>query len=245
VAHIHGGDRAEGVADEAMRHAISKLAHLHLAASRQSRERLIRMGEPARSVLHTGSPAVDGLAAVAASPAAPAILVMQHPIGAGDAQESRWFRATTRATVAAARSLGASVALFAPNHDPGHAGIRRAMREPGLAIIEHLPREAFLSMLKGCRVIVGNSSAGLIEAAALRVPCVNVGPRQAGRERAGNVVDCGYGIAPVRAAIARALRLDLGRLRHPYGDGHAGERIAEALATIPLDAVPVRKRNSY
>src|SRR5690606_26747117 len=104
---------------------------------------------------------------------------------------------------------------------------------------------AFLSLLAGARAIVGNSSAGLIEAAVLKVPCVNIGPRQAGREKPANVVDCDYGEQNARRALKRALRLDLRRMRHPYGDGRAGERIANRLATIDLDAAPLRKRNAY
>ena len=100
-------------------------------------------------------------------------------------------------------------------------------------------------MLKGAAVIVGNSSAGLIEAAALRTPCVNVGPRQGGRQRPANVVDCDYGRANVEAAIRRALDLDLRSNRHPYGSGRTGPAVAELFAAVDLDAIPIRKRNRY
>lgn len=242
LAHIHGGDRAEGVADEAMRHAISKLAHLHLAATGQSRKRLIKMGERAEHVWNVGSPAVDGLDRVLAVWPVDGprdTVVLQHPIGASDRDEERWMRGTLRAVGALDRVL-----LITPNSDPGTAGIRRACKiHPHGS--HHLIRSDFLEHLKGARAIVGNSSAGLIEAAVLKVPCVNIGPRQAGRERAANVVDCEYGEANVRRALAKALKLDLRRIRHPYGDGRTGERIAELLATIDLDAVPLRKRNAY
>lgn len=239
LGHIHGGDRAEGVADEAMRHAISKLAHVHFAATAQSRRRLIRMGESPTTVFNAGSPSIDALKHVTPDPEAPELLIMQHPIGAADEQEHAWMDATLRATAKRGRLV------FAPNHDPGCGGIRRAIADHRIAPIEHLPRDRFLSLLAGAGAIVGNSSAGLIEAAALRTACVNIGPRQGGRESPSTVIDCGYGVGTVRGACKAALALDTRRLRHPYGRGDAGKRIADLLAALPLDAVPVRKRNTY
>jgi UDP-hydrolysing UDP-N-acetyl-D-glucosamine 2-epimerase len=240
IAHLHGGDRAEGVADEAMRHAVSKLAHVHLAATAQSRRRLIRMGEDAAAVFNVGSPAADGLRDIEPADDAPDVIVLQHPIGAEDTQEAQWMAATLRAIARRRTRL-----VMAPNHDAGARGIRRALRAARDDVVEHLPRRRWLSVLAGAKVIVGNSSAGLIDAAILRTPCVNIGPRQGGREKPANVIDCDYGQRPVRAAIDRALQLDLRRMRHPYGDGRSGRRIAERLAAIDLHRVPLRKRNTY
>jgi len=240
VAHVHGGDRAEGVADEAMRHAITKLAHIHLPATADSRRRILRMGEHGDHVHRVGSPAIDGLKAVRPAPDAPRAIVLQHPIGADIEAERRGMAETLAAT----RSLQPRLVL-APNGDPGCAGVRAAIADAGIEPIEHLPRPRFLALLKGAGVIVGNSSAGLIEAAALRTPAVNVGPRQAGRHRPRHVVDCDYGRANVEAALRRALTLDLAGLRHPYGPGRTGPSIADLLASIDLDAIPLRKRNRY
>lgn len=240
LAHIHGGDRAEGVADEAMRHAVSKLAHLHFPATAQSRRRLARMGESPHWIFNVGSPAMDGLDAVKPDPAAaqPYIIVMQHPIGAGEADEARWMRATLAAIPRATEKV-----VLAPNSDPGREGIRAALSD--VNVVDHLPRPRFLSLLKGARAIVGNSSAGLIEAAALRVPCVNVGPRQAGREKPANVIDCDYGKIHVQRALKQASSLDLRRMKHPYGDGKTGRRIASLLGSVDLAQLPPRKRNTY
>ncbi len=240
LAHIHGGDRAEGVADEAMRHAISKLAHLHFAATPRSRSRLIRMGEPNGLVYDLGSPAADGLKNVQAASGGPRIIVAQHPIGATDAQEQRWMTWTLEAV-----GTGDDVLVIGPNDDPGAPGIRAAIDKAGPRNVDHMPRETFVAMLAGAKVIVGNSSTGLIEAAILKTACVNVGPRQAGRETCGNAIACDYGKANVNAALDKALRLDLRRLRHPYGGGRTGRRIADLLATIDLNKVPLRKRNTY
>ncbi len=239
VAHLHGGDRAAGVADEAMRHAISKLAHLHFPATARSQQRLIRMGEPRERVFCVGSPAAHGLGQLQPAHDAPDLIVVQHPIGASDDDERCWMDQTLAAT------KGFSRLVMASNSDPGSGGIRRALRSSRVKVIDHLPRAEFLSVLAGAQAIVGNSSAGLIEAAVLGRPCVNVGPRQDGREKPGNVIDCGYGQRSVRVAIRKALSLDLRRMRHPYGDGHTGQRIAHLLSTLDLTEVPTHKRNAY
>lgn len=239
LAHVHGGDRAEGLADEAIRHAVSKLAHIHFPATAQSRKRLIRMGEAPGLIHRVGSPAVDGLNVIEPADDAPELIVMQHPVGESDPIEASRMRATLSAT------RGYQRLVMMPNLDPGGEGIRRAIRGARVKPIEHLPRDRFLSLLKGVRAIVGNSSAGLIEAAALRVPCVNIGPRQAGREKSHNVIDCGYGKESIARSISKALRLDLRRMRHPYGNGQTGQRIADLLARADLQIVPLRKLNTY
>jgi len=239
LAHIHGGDRAEGVADEAMRHAISKLAHLHFAATAQSAKRLTRMGEHKAHVYPTGSPAVDALANVTPSADAPDLIIMQHPVGETNEKEYGWMEATLKATAKHRRLV------MAPNHDPGRDGIMRAIVDHKLKPTEHLPRTEFLGLLAGAKAIVGNSSAGLIEAAALKTPTVNLGPRQAGRERPRSVIDANYGVASARRALKEAIALDTSRLRHPYGDGRASQRIADHLASIKLDELPLHKRNAY
>jgi len=239
LAHVHGGDRAEGLADEAIRHAVSKLAQLHFAATPGSRKRLIRMGEPAERVCHVGSPAADGLRDIRPAENAHELIVMHHPSGGDDAQEAK----TMRAILAATR--GYDRLVMAPNLDAGSNGIRQAIRAAKVAPVEHLPRDRFLSLLKGARAIVGNSSAGLIEAAVLHVPCVNIGPRQNGREKPGNVIDCGTAKTAIAQAVRRALSMDTRRIRHPYGDGHTGERIAEKLAETDLRSLPLRKQNTY
>ena len=239
IGHIHGGDRAEGVADESMRHAVSKLAHLHFAATAASARRLRRMGEAERTVFQVGSPALDGLGAVAPAPAAPQMLCLQHPIGAEDRQERRWMAET----LAAIRGLDALV--LAPNSDPGADGIRAAIEAEGVPSVEHFPRSQFLCLLSGAQMVLGNSSAGLIESAALGTPAVNIGPRQAGREKPPSVVDADYGAEPVRRAMQTAAEMKGRRFDHPYGSGRTGETIAEHLASVDLDSIPIRKQNVY
>lgn len=254
LAHIHGGDRAEGVADEAMRHSISKLAHLHLAATESSAERLRRMGEKPQHVLTVGSPAIDGLDAIEPLDDVhwlqlgnPTAVLIFHPIGRSNDAEAAAMRSILQ-SLADERLL-----VLHPNHDPGRDGIMHAIREDTHPAIfaEHISRPHFLAMLKRLAasggLLVGNSSAGLIEAAALRCPVVNIGHRQAGRERPANVIDVpDEDASAIRAALARARALPRADLSHPFGDGHAAERIAAALADFdPKAPAFLRKHNTY
>lgn len=248
IAHMHGGDRAEGIADESMRHAISKLAHLHLPATEQSANRLIAMGEEPARVHVVGSPAMDEIAwtpamgdAEFAELGSPQIVVLLHPTGEADAVE----RARASRLLERCEKAGRTLVLL-PNHDPGRAGIMLAIGESKSPQRAHLARTKFLGLLRRISVLVGNSSAGLIEAAAIPTWCVNIGSRQGGRERAANVIDVAdLDDSMIEAAIARAMREPIGRVVHPYGDGRTGQRVAELLATIDLDALPLRKRNTY
>lgn len=260
LAHVHGGDRAEGVADEAMRHAITKLAHLHLPATQQSADRIIRMGERPEMVHVVGSPAVDGLADIPEITASQLAelgfkdgldaVFLLHPTGRSLDTE----QATAAAALEALRSR--RVLTLAPNLDPGREGILAALdhaREHHLisGVTSHLPRERFVGLLKRLSrtggVLIGNSSAGLIEAAALKVRVVDIGDRQSGRERARNVVHTdGHDAAQIRGALDQATQLDLANMAHPFGDGHTGPRIAELLARVdPRDPGLTRKRCVY
>lgn len=239
VVHLHGGDRAEGVADEAMRHAITKLAHLHLPATSASARRIIRMGEARDTVFVVGSPAIDDLASVSPADDAPQVIVLQHPIGDDDEKECRRMKQTLAATFRFDRIV------LEPNHDPGRDGILAAIDHAELKPLSHIHRQRFVSLLKGAQLIVGNSSAGLIEAAACHTPAVNIGSRQAGRDKPNSVIDANPNKRSIVGAINRALNLDPRKFRHPYGRGDTGTRVAELLATIKPAAVPIRKRNVY
>jgi UDP-hydrolysing UDP-N-acetyl-D-glucosamine 2-epimerase len=263
VAHIHGGDRAEGVADESLRHATTKLSHLHLAATPASAQRILKMGERPESVHVVGSPAVDGLDrvepmsdAAASELGSPDTVLLFHPVG----RQAEHEEASASGAIEAL--AGRRVLALDPNLDPGRDGIMRALEgAPASTVVRRMPhmeRPRFLSLLKrlaaaggpdgsGGGLIVGNSSAALIEAAALKLPAVNIGPRQAGRERPTNVVDApGDNANDIRQAIQLALTIDRAAISHPYGDGRTGPRIAEILALAPApDERLLRKRNAY
>ncbi len=256
VAHIHGGDVAPGDFDDTLRHGITKLAHLHFPATKASAARILKMGEPRRRVFVVGAPGLDhirGMLGEARSTRAfmgtgatpvrgGSVVVLQHPCGRSAVKE-REVMATILAEIDRA---GLRCMILHPNSDRGHAGILQAIaaykrRVPSDRVME-LPttsRHAFLSALRCCDALVGNSSSGIIEAPFLGVPVVNVGARQQGRERGGRgIFDAKETAASIRRALATALRMRLNPgQRTPYGDGHAGERIAHMLATWSLDAL--------
>lgn len=266
IAHLHGGDRAEGVADEAMRGAITKLANLHLPATQASAERIVKLGEPSDRVIVVGSPAMCSLEQIAAAPEAdatlPTLIVLHHPAGLPDLIEYELARSVALgvARFATANAIDpARILWLAPNTDPGAQAVREAIgpiaQQHKWQSQPHLSRAAFLrclaSMAMQSGALVGNSSAGLIEAAGLRVGVVNCGPRQRGRERAGNVVDirdhaCDLQATEVAHAIAAASARSGRPCPHPYGDSNAHQRTADALAALSrLDPLMIRKRNTY
>jgi len=244
VAHVHGGDLAEGVADEAMRHAVTKLSHIHFPATATSAARIVQMGEPKRCVHVVGSPAIDGLDSFAAMDderakelGEPQAVFMMHPIGRPDEQEEA-------VASAALEAIGdRRVLCLMPNLDPGRVGIVRALESgrerDGVMQVPHLVRAEFVGLLKRLAatggLLVGNSSAGMIEAGAIGVPVVNIGSRQAGRERGTNAVDAaGETVEAITQAIEQSLAADRGSFAHPFGDGATGPRIAELLAGVNL-----------
>jgi UDP-hydrolysing UDP-N-acetyl-D-glucosamine 2-epimerase len=249
VAHMHGGDRAEGIADEAMRHAITKLAHIHLPATEESAQRIIRMGEERQRVHIVGSPAIDGLADMPSledqdyeALGRPEIVFLLHPVGRDDDEEC----ADARRLLDICREAGRVLALH-PNHDPGRNGVLRAIENtPDLMHLPHLPRARFIGLLRRGKAIAGNSSAGLIECAALPKWCINIGPRQAGREKPDNVLDCPDGDShAIKQVLRRALTTPPPPYDGRYGRGESGRRAADVLATFSPDNHRIRKRNSY
>jgi GDP/UDP-N,N'-diacetylbacillosamine 2-epimerase (hydrolysing) len=160
-----------------------------------------------------------------------------------------------KTTLAALAPLGLKLFISYPNSDAGSHLIIRAIQEfaashPGTCVHRNLPREVFVNLLRTADVLVGNSSCGIIEAPLLKLPVVNVGPRQVGREHADNVIFVEHDEARVRAAVQKALhdgafKTQVRNCVNPYGDGHAGERIAEVLAETPLDARLIEKRHTY
>jgi len=315
VAHVHGGDVAVGDFDDGLRHAITKLAHIHLAASKRAARRILRLGEHPDHVHVVGAPGLDRLYEILRSqilpskgrlarsrssipsddlvsggsaraeargsgssgtassplltshfslPASPfsilhsqfphpirprTALVLHHPLGRSPAVEQR----TMNRILSAVADNDLSAVVIYPNSDRGHTGIIAAIKQCAaskrmpIRMERSLARDDFLRLLTQVRVLVGNSSAGILEAASAGTPTVNVGTRQQGRERpARGVVDCGETRAEIRSAITRALRLRL-RPGAPtcYGDGRAGERIAEVLARTRLDERLRRKQIAY
>ncbi len=249
VAHVHGGDRALGQVDDSLRHAITKLAHIHFPATVASAQRILKLGEDRWRVHRVGSPGIDGIRmqAVATNPMSLgrfALLVL-HPTETDETVEQQ--RAAM--VLDCVRRTGfEKIVIVYPNNDPGHGGIISCWKQSGELVLRDAPRGIFLALLRDAAVLVGNSSSGIIEAASFGTPVVDVGPRQLGRERSANVVNVPF----VRSRIQRELRRiwnDGRPIRYPkknvYGGDGAGERIAEMLAAVKIDAQLARKLIAY
>jgi UDP-N-acetylglucosamine 2-epimerase (non-hydrolysing)/GDP/UDP-N,N'-diacetylbacillosamine 2-epimerase (hydrolysing) len=255
LAHVHGGDVAPGDFDDSLRHAITKLAHVHFPATRRAARRLVRMGETPERVYVVGAPGLDRLRELLVEQPprrsrAGHALVIFHASGRPPAVEERAMNTLLDAVAAA----GLQRVIIYPNTDRGQSGVLRAIRRheresERAAITTHrsLPRDDFLRLLMSVDVLVGNSSSGVIEAPLAGTPSVTIGDRQAGREPAGSSVICvAESERAVRAGLRRALRLKVRRRgRSVYGDGQAGPRIAQILAGLDDLAALARKRIRY
>lgn len=263
LAHVQGGE-VSGSIDEKVRHAITKLADLHFPATDLAAERIVRMGEDPAAVHVTTCPSIDLAAEVAADPAlgfdpferyggvgasidlsGGYLVVLQHPV----TTEYDQARAHVTETLHAVHAAGLPTLWFWPNVDAGSDGTSNAIRSfreleqpANIHFFKNFAPTDFLRLLANASALVGNSSVGIRECAFLGVPTVNIGSRQAGRERGPNVVDVGYERSAIRAAIDAQRAHGPFPPDHLYGDGRAGERIAAHLATAPLT---VEKRLCY
>lgn len=255
VAHVHGGDRAPGDFDEGIRFAITKLAHLHLPATRGAARRIIRAGEDPGRVHWVGAPGLDRLTqllhgADRLNARCGRAIVLHHPCGRSALREHRVMRTLLKAVA----QEGLTRTIIYPNSDRGHTGIieaieshRRLAAKGSVEVVRSLDRDTYLRLLISSDLLVGNSSSGIIEAASAGTPVVNVGSRQEGRERSGRaVLDADETGESIRRTIRQALRRRpiIGRST-VYGDGCAGQRIARLLAGTPLTDRLRRKLNTF
>ncbi|HLF50430.1 MAG TPA: UDP-N-acetylglucosamine 2-epimerase [Methylomirabilota bacterium] len=259
VAHIHGGEVTEGAIDEQVRHAITKLAHLHFPAAELYARRIRQMGEEPWRVHSCGAPGLDRFSKLAGLPRdvlarkiglplrRPTLLVTFHPV----TLEYGETAAHAEELAAALAALDGDMVITYPGADAAHASVIRrlealAAERPGTRFVPSLGEDVYCSLLREADVMVGNSSSGIIEAPSFGLPVVNIGSRQQGRLRAANVLDVGHGREEIAAGIGRALAPEFRRrlvgLVNPYGDGHAAPRIVKVLREVELGPRLLRKR---
>jgi len=256
--HIHGGERS-GTIDEPVRHAISKLSHYHFTATDEARQRLIKMGEKPEHIFTVGAPGLDGLeeessfsyeelcSEVGFSTRIPTVLLVFHPVVQDAAQAGEQMDEV----LAAIEPLGLQVVCWLPNADVGGDFIRQSIDkfqtkgEVLFKAFSHLPRRKFVSWMKYAAVMVGNSSSGIIEAATFDTPVVNVGSRQHGRERSGNVIDVVAKQDAIKSALLAALQRGKADVDNIYGQGASGQHMLELLKSLPLDKALLDKMNAY
>jgi UDP-hydrolysing UDP-N-acetyl-D-glucosamine 2-epimerase len=256
IAHIEGGEVSQGAIDDAVRNALTKLAHIHFTSTPLARRRVISMGEEPWRVHHAGAPSLDHLqrgkplsrAAVEAKLGIalmqPTLLVAYHPVTI--------HRETTSEADALFKALSeirGQILFVYPNSDAGSRELIErtqafAAAREDTRVFVNLDAVTYWSLLGQVDVLIGNSSSGIMEAASFELPVVNVGMRQQGRERAGNVIDVAPDASAIVSAIKKAgeisFRANLRGMVNPYGDGHASERIVQVLTTTPLEGLLVK-----
>jgi GDP/UDP-N,N'-diacetylbacillosamine 2-epimerase (hydrolysing) len=240
IVHVAGGD-VSGSVDDSIRHAISKISHLHCVSNQRAAERLVRMGEMPSRIFNVGAPGLVGLGRPSpqvlkevsvryglGGPGSFAMLLFHPVVQEAALAGQQWrtiFEALTRHDVQCLALL--------PNADHGTNAIRteiESMSNSGrLIMVDHLPREDYIALLAASRFLIGNSSSGIVEAASLATPVVNVGERQLGRLRSANVIDTSTDYNDISNAINAALCFESTGLQNVYGKGDADRRLAEVL----------------
>ena len=263
LAHIHGGELSEGAIDDSVRHALTKLASIHFAATEVYRRRIIQMGESPKRVYNFGAPGLDQIHGenlmnrnelekeLDFDLRKPVTLVTYHPV----TRDSGNCESQVRHLVAAVKSSGLKAIFTMANADAQGALINSRLQAvceknpKRFRWVPHLGHRRYLSCMKYAAVMVGNSSSGFTEAPSFRLPVVNIGDRQRGRVRAANVIDvpCTRGaiLGGIRKAISPRWRITLRGMRNPYDrfrDGRTSERIKGVLKNIPLSNDLLKKR---
>ena len=263
TAHYAAGDRVVGNVDDMIRHAVSRLAHLLFTTHADARERLIRAGEEEWRVHNVGHSGLDRIRTtpqlsreeLARDLGVKAIddrylVVIQHPLSS----EMSEAGAQMRETLSAAAELGLQTFISYPNSDPGSEQVIVAIKDfdsnPRFKAFKNIPDLQFVNLLRGASALLGNSSLGLLEGPFLHLPAVNVGSRQSTRHHAENVffVTCDKNsiVAQVRAILEDPeIRRRINACANPFGDGRAGERVADLLARTPIDARLLNKDLGY
>jgi len=247
IAHIAGGDVTTGSLDDGIRHAITKLAHLHFPTNQDAADRLARMGEAPDRIHVVGSPALDVI--MGFKPLSrreieqhldwswrdPCLLITLHPETAGGTRGQDELAALIHALEGLEPTIGMIVTL--PNADAGGRAAASALEAFGsgrenVVTRASLGRELYLSCMTLCAAVVGNSSSGLYEAPSFGTPTVNIGRRQNGRLRASSVIDVDANSGAIATALRETIALGRRTTRNPYGDGRAVEKIMAVLTGI-------------
>lgn len=264
VAHTMGGE-VTGTIDESIRHAITKFAHIHFPANKESGDRIIKMGEDEERVFVVGCPRIDTVKRIIdEAPGVPEdifeacggvgpifdlnrpfLLISQHPV----TTEYKEAEHQINETIYAAMETGYPIILLWPNSDAGTEGISQGIRKfrekhPNVKMhaFTNLPIAMYVRLMNNTACLIGNSSSGIREGAFLGTPCVNVGTRQAGRERGSNVIDVSCNKDEIYEAIMKQIQHGKYVSEPIYGDGSAGKKIADILYNTEVE---VQKRITY
>ncbi len=259
-AHIHGGDVSGGL-DEYTRHAITKISNIHFAATNQSKNRIIKMGENKKFVFFTGSPSIDELVNNKISSKnellrkyninfkGNEIILLYHSV----TTETKFSKNQIEKILNAITQLDKKIISIFPNSDPGYNDIIKVLNKfkkniPLFELYPSLPRKDFLGMLKNSGVLVGNSSSGFIESSYLSIPVVNIGTRQNNREGKKNIINVsGNSISEIQKAVIKSLKKNNSKKmkKSIYGNGTSYKKIVRILETIKINDELLKKKISY
>ena len=262
IAHVHGGDDvSQGQVDEQIRHSITKLAHIHFPATPKSAERIKLMGEQSWRIHMVGSPTIDEIRTIKIlskedlfhkfqlNPLKSTVFCVQHPY----IVESNKAGEQMAITLQVLKDIGIQSIILYPNNDPGSNLIINEIESyrsyPKFKIFKNVERKDYLSILKHVDLMVGNSSSGLIETPIFKLPTVNIGDRNKGRESAENVVNVPPKYENIKRAIDKTLSKDFKAfcqtVKNPYGDGKASEKITKILEDLEISKDLLIKRLTY
>ncbi len=254
VAHLSGGDSAIYNVDDQVRHAVTKLSHLHFATNKDSYDRILRLGEQSFRVYNVGNPGLDRLVRTPnlslselsdsigfeLNKERPFVLLIQHALSTEIDQAYDQMKSTLKAV----DNVGVKTVISYPNSDAGSRRIIDAIEEyekkPHIHTSEHIPRLEFVNLMRHASCMVGNSSAGILEAPLLDLPVINIGNRQKGRLHADNVVFVNHDVNQIQNALEKVLHTDgpkkaAKNCDSPYGDGDSSQRISQILADVDIN----------
>ncbi|MEW6679861.1 MAG: UDP-N-acetylglucosamine 2-epimerase [bacterium] len=261
IAHIHGGE-VSGHVDGLLRHAITKLAHIHFPATQKAKERIIKLGEEPWRIFCVGAPALDRIlneklpdkkiltSEYRIQDNLPLVLLIQHPV-IGEYKEAG---KQIKLTLEALKEFKLQTIVIYPNADAGGRKmilvIERYEKNHLVKSFKSISHRDYLGLMRIASFLIGNSSSGIIEAPSFKIPVINIGVRQNGRERSTNVIDVPHDKDAIVKAIKKALYdkkflAQVKRCKNPYGDGHASEQIVKVLSTIKLDKKLLQKQITY
>lgn len=247
VAHIQGGE-VTGSIDESIRHAMSKFSHFHFPATEDARQRLIRLGENPEDIYVVGCPSIDVLVNTPYVDnkelaekydldfSKPFVIMIQHPV----TTEAKSSLEQIRETIKAIKNMSIQTIALLPNNDAGYSKIIEEVKASGIKWYPSLPTNDFINLYRKAWALVGNSSSGIHETPTFKIPAVNIGNRQMGRERAANVIDVPNDSQSIEAGLRKALfdetfRSFVKTIKNPYGEGDSALKIIKILKEISFE----------
>ena len=263
VAHIGGGDKVVGNIDDHVRHSVTKLAHIHFPTNEESKKRIKKLGEESFRIFNFGNPGLDRLKEYSKLNIKNIfdnfgfkfhnnerfLMVIQHPLSS----EYKKSYEQMKITLSAVDEIGLKSIIIYPNSDAGSEGIIKAIDEnsknPNFLIFKNVPRLEFINLMRNTSCLIGNSSAGILEAPFLKLPVVNVGNRQKKRLHAGNVQFVPHKKSIIKKAVLKTLsnkyKKNILKIKNPYGDGKSSIKIANLLSKIKIDSKLLNKDITY